>query len=103
MPSRSCVPSSASWASGGRERGRLNPSPQPPPLQGEGEQKVFLPLSASGRGLGGGVSSQNSEKTTCLLLPGAILSRLGGGSIVNRTGTTLTPSTPSPGPPCPPT
>src|SRR5262249_23136346 len=33
-----------------------NLSPQPPPRSGEGEQNaVFLPLSVSGRGLGGGV------------------------------------------------
>src|SRR5262245_39344429 len=55
-----------------------NPSPQPPPRSGEGEQKgnnltlltptphrvvgaVFLPLSASGRGSGGGVWSLRSR------------------------------------------
>jgi methionyl-tRNA formyltransferase len=53
-----------------------NPSPQPPPRSGEGEtqrsllggeaisEALFLPLSASGRGLGGGVSS---------LSPGTVL------------------------------
>src|SRR5207249_10036226 len=34
-----------------------NPAPQPPPRGGEGEQKLFLPLSASGRGPGGGVDT----------------------------------------------
>src|SRR5262249_10539244 len=34
-----------------------HPSSQPPPRDGEGEKDLLLPLSASGRGLGGGVSS----------------------------------------------
>src|SRR5262249_61447936 len=36
---------------------RKNPSPQPPPRDGEGEPEGFSPLSASARGLGGGVFS----------------------------------------------
>src|SRR5262249_43122649 len=34
---------------------RAKPLPQPPPRDGEGEKDLLLPLSASGRGLGGGV------------------------------------------------
>jgi HEAT repeats len=38
--------------------GEEDPTPQPPPRSGEGEKKDLLPLSASGRGLGGGVTSE---------------------------------------------
>src|SRR5262249_25679967 len=32
-----------------------DPSPRPPPRGGEGEKNLLLPLSAAGRGVGGGV------------------------------------------------
>src|SRR5262249_12439446 len=43
----------------GTTQGRLEtPPPAPPPRSGVGEQRVFLPLSVAGRGLGGGVVRQ---------------------------------------------
>src|SRR5207249_8545059 len=45
-----------------------NPSPRPPPRSGEGEKEGLLPLSASGRGPGGGVF-QTVDKVSAASCP----------------------------------